>query len=127
MREPAWEISHSIWLESELAFSSRLIFVEARSALTRARRARRLNVSNLERARSGLELLLASLAVIELGPRVQGLAGDVAETLGLRAHDAIHLASALAVGDPELVFASWDGELRRAAARTGLAVAPAYG
>lgn len=51
-------------------------------------------------------------------------AGDVAELAGLRAGDAIHLATALRLDEPDLLFASWDGDLRRAAGELGLAVAP---
>lgn len=51
-------------------------------------------------------------------------AGDLAEQLGLRGYDAVHLASALALGEPATVV-TWDDELRRAAAGCGCATAPA--
>jgi predicted nucleic acid-binding protein len=51
-------------------------------------------------------------------------AGDLAEQLGLRGYDAVHLASALALGEPTTVV-TWDEELRRAAAGAGCATAPA--
>jgi uncharacterized protein len=51
-------------------------------------------------------------------------AGDLAEQLGLRGYDAIHLASALALGEATTVV-TWDEELRRAAAGAGCATAPA--
>lgn len=51
-------------------------------------------------------------------------AGELAERLGLRGYDAVHLASALALG-PETTFVSWDEDLRRAAGRSGCATAPA--
>jgi predicted nucleic acid-binding protein len=41
----------------------------------------------------------------------------------LRGYDAVHLASALALGDA-ITFVSWDRELRRAAAQSGCALAP---
>jgi predicted nucleic acid-binding protein len=56
---------------------------------------------------------------------VAALAGDLAERHALRANDAIHLASALAARVSDLVFVSWDAELRHAAAKSGLALAPA--
>ncbi len=51
-------------------------------------------------------------------------AGDLAEELGLRGYDAVHLASALALGG-DITFVTWDDELRGAAAKSGCAIAPA--
>lgn len=51
-------------------------------------------------------------------------AGELADRLGLRGFDAVHLASALALGDPT-TFVTWDGELREAAAACGCPTAPA--
>lgn len=42
----------------------------------------------------------------------------------LRGYDAVHLASALAISIGELVFVSWDDELKGAAAAAGLSIAP---
>jgi uncharacterized protein len=44
----------------------------------------------------------------------------------LRANDAIHLASAVALRNPRLIVVSWDADLRRAALEAGLAVAPSF-
>ena len=51
-------------------------------------------------------------------------AGELAEQLGLRGYDAVHLASALTLGDATTVV-TWDEELRRAAAGSGCAISPA--
>ena len=52
------------------------------------------------------------------------MSGDTAVLSRLRAGDAIHLASALVLGDPDLVMATWDQGLGRAAREVGLAIAP---
>lgn len=44
--------------------------------------------------------------------------------VGLRARDTIHLATALSLEEPDLVFAPWDGDLRWAAGELGLPIAP---
>lgn len=75
--------------------------------------------------RRRLENIVDHVEFLELEADVATLAGELAEGHRLRAGDAVHLASALALGDPELVVASWDGELRRAALEAGLAVFPA--
>ena len=52
-------------------------------------------------------------------------AGRLARDHGLRGGDAVHLASALAIGDPDLVVAVWDRRLHAGTEATGIAVAPA--
>lgn len=47
-------------------------------------------------------------------------AGALADDLGLRGYDAVHLATALALGD-EAALITWDAELRAAAEAVGLA------
>jgi predicted nucleic acid-binding protein len=43
----------------------------------------------------------------------------------LRAADAIHLATAMAVLESDSLFITWDKRLRQAASRAGLVTAPA--
>lgn len=50
-------------------------------------------------------------------------AGELTEEFGLRGYDAVHLASALALG-PETTLVTWDRNLARAAMSSGLGVAP---
>jgi predicted nucleic acid-binding protein len=71
-----------------------------------------------------LESLVDEIDLIELDAHVAAIAGDVADAYGLRANDAIHLASALSRPRVRLIMMSWDARLRAAAARTGLALAP---
>ncbi len=53
-------------------------------------------------------------------------AGDLAETLGLRGYDAIHLAALEAAGEPGTIdFACRDDDLRAAARSLGYTVIPA--
>jgi len=54
---------------------------------------------------------------------VLAVAADTAERYALRAYDAVHLATALAVAADDLVFVCWDAGLSAAATRAGLAVA----
>ena len=51
------------------------------------------------------------------------LAGRQATEFGLRGYDAVHLATALDLGEEELVFVTWDEDLRRAANAAGLGTA----
>jgi uncharacterized protein len=104
--------------------AGRISHIEARAAIAAAHRARRLSRLGVSRARQALADRWLEIAVIELDPALADAAGDAAERYALRSHDAIHLASATAVLDRELVVATWDSDLRRAVVEAGLAVAP---
>lgn len=125
LREEGWEELASLWRGADALLASRLLYPETRSALARARRAGRLDARGHEIARSDLEDDWERFDVVELGDLVARAAGEVVERFPLRAGDAVHLASALLVADPDLTFVTWDRRLARAAHETGLAVAPA--
>ena len=95
------------------------------SALAAAGRAGRMSARRVEAALIELEGRWSSLATIEVDEMIARGAGLLAGRDALRALDAIHLASALRLEDPELVVVSWDERLRRAALDEGIAVAPA--
>jgi uncharacterized protein len=113
-----------LWLVAGDLYSSRLTYVETRAAIAGAQRAGRLDAERLSQAKVDLQDRWSTLFVIEVDEDLARVAGDLAERRGLRAGDSVHLASAYGVSDPELVFVTWDVELRRAAEQTGLAVAP---
>jgi predicted nucleic acid-binding protein len=50
-------------------------------------------------------------------------AGEHAENLGPRGYDAVHLATALELGEGEVVVVTWDRGLARATEQVGLGVA----
>lgn len=54
--------------------------------------------------------------VIGLDPVLARTAGELAERHALRGYDAVHLASAIAIDDPDLVMATWDRDLAAATA-----------
>ena len=68
-----------------------------------------------------------SLAMPRAGARrrCDRCAGELADERALRGYDAVHLASALALGPGETVLVTWDRDLGNAAVGAGLAVAPA--
>lgn len=51
-------------------------------------------------------------------------AGQLAGRLALRGADAVHLASLLAIGAPETIFAVWDQRLRVGAQAAGVRLVP---
>jgi len=85
----------------------------------------RITRRDLRHAVRGLDAIGDELHVIELDGRLAHAAGELAERRSLRGHDAVHLAAALAVEDPDLVVTTWDDDLARAALAEERAVVPA--
>lgn len=119
IRERESQETAELWDLALEITSSRLLYVEVRAALAAADRARRRR-----RANERVGELLDVVDFLEFDEEVALAAADVAEVHRLRANDAIHLASALDVADPELVILAWDADLRRAARDAGLTTAP---
>jgi predicted nucleic acid-binding protein len=67
----------------------------------------------------------ASTRPVELTPEVERTAGALARNHRLCGADAVHLASALALGVADLTVAVWDRRLHAGVSQVGLAVAPA--
>lgn len=63
--------------------------------------------------------------VVELDQGLAEHAARLALASGLRALDALHLAAALNLSDEDLIFATWDVRLHRAAREQGLRTLPA--
>jgi predicted nucleic acid-binding protein len=126
--EPDLHDVHDIAAASKLVTTSRFSFVEVRAGLAAARRSDRLDQVGHERAVATFVRAWASYGVIDLSEGISARAGAVAETYGLRAGDAIQLASMLEL-DPqsEVVVVAWDARLRAAVVAAGLMVYPAGG
>ena len=101
--------------------SSIVLYPEARAALERARRMRGLPRSRFSSARHRIETLWTGVDRLDLTEGLARLAGDLAGRHGLRAYDAVHLASAVSVADAELVLVAADGDLVAAATSIGIA------
>lgn len=112
-----------LWDAADVRLTSRLTYLEARAALAAATRSRRLTPSDLRQVKHGLGVLVDEMTIIEATATITSSAGDLAETHALRGYDALHLASALAVESRDLVMATWDRDLMRAAEDAALAIA----
>lgn len=112
-----------LWGSAYPAASSILAYPEGRAALVAARHMGRLGKAAHEKALVAFEELYAGLVTIGVDRELARSAGEHAEHLGLRGYDAVHLATALELGDEEVVLVTWDGDLARAAERVGLGIA----
>jgi predicted nucleic acid-binding protein len=117
------EVASELWGSTHPAASSILTYPEGRAALAAAQRVNRLGKDAHAEALVAFEELYAELVTIGVDQDLARHAGAYAEQLGLRGYDAVHLTTALELGDEEVVLVTWDRDLARAAERVGLGVA----
>jgi uncharacterized protein len=113
----------SLWDGADRVVSVRLLYPEARAALAQAERLGRLTARQLRAAVAELESLFEEIDLVEVGGALARRAGELAEVRQLRGYDAVHLAAADRVHDPDVVVIAGDGALLEAAAAEGMAVA----
>lgn len=119
------QLAAALWDGCDAAVSSRLAYPEVRAALGSAGRDHRLAADAQRQAEASWEAYWAATRAVELTEKIAAHAGQLAGEHALRGADAVHLASALAVGTDQLLFAAWDQRLRSGADATGIRLAPA--
>jgi uncharacterized protein len=124
VEESGSDLAADMWDGCDAALSSRLTYPEVCAALAAAGRNHDLDKTDLASAERAWENYWAEIRPVELTAPVERHAGQLASTHGLRGADAVHLASALAVGDPDLIVAVWDERLHAGAGAAHLRVAP---
>ncbi|MGI8493047.1 MAG: type II toxin-antitoxin system VapC family toxin [Acidimicrobiales bacterium] len=124
VEEDGTDLAADIWDGCDAALSSRLAYPEVRAALGASGRNHNLDEDQLVAAEEAWEGYWAAIRPVELTSAVEHRAGQLASLHSLRGADAVHLASALAVADPDLVFAVWDRRLHAGAQEIHLRVAP---
>ncbi|MGH3452104.1 MAG: type II toxin-antitoxin system VapC family toxin [Haloechinothrix sp.] len=125
VEEAGSDLAAELWDGCDAALSSRLAYPEVRAALAAAGRNHVLDKAGLGGALAAWEELWASTRPVELTAEVEHHAGDLAARHALRGADAVHLASALAVGPTDLIVAVWDRRLHAGVIAEHLVVAPA--
>jgi predicted nucleic acid-binding protein len=117
--EPGSREVRELWAEADQIACVTIGYVEVRATI-----ARRLSGRGASRARRQLNEYWQAVVVLAVDDDLVDRAARVADVHRLRALDALHLAAAKQSRDRELVFATWDDELRRAAQNAGLATIP---
>jgi predicted nucleic acid-binding protein len=122
--EPGSDIADDLWASGEEMMSTHIAYPEARAAVAAAHRAGRIGMDDLRGVAREVDALFAEMKLVGVDGGLARVAGDLAESHGLRGYDAVHLASALSIDAPRVVVATWDRELAAASSAEGLAVAP---
>ena len=123
--EPGSDLAAELWDGCDAAVASRLAYPEVCAALAAAGRNHDLTERELIAAGRAWGEYWAAIRPVELTTAVGQHAGRLTRSHALRGADAVHLASALAVSDSDLVMAVWDRRLHQGARSAGLRVAPA--
>lgn len=126
VEEPGSDLAAALWDGCDAAISSRLAYPEVRAALAAAGRNRDLDARGLAASLAAWEDVWAAARPVELTADVERHAGELTARHALRGADAVHLASALAVGPTDLVVAVWDRRLHAGVVAERLAVAPTF-
>ena len=126
VEEAGSDLAADMWDGCDAALASRLAYPEVRAALAAAGRNHDLHDAGLRAAERAWEEYWAAVRRVELTAAVERHAGQLARRHALRGADAVHLASALAIGDPELIVAVWDQRLHAGARAARLRVAPRH-
>ena len=121
--EPGSARAASLWDGADRVVSVRLLYPEARAALAQAERLGRLTAGQSRDAVTELDSLFEEIDLIEVDDGLARRAGELAEVRQLRGYDAVHLAAADRVRDPNVVVIAGDSALLDAAAAEGMAVA----
>jgi predicted nucleic acid-binding protein len=121
--EPGSARAASLWDSADRVVSVRLIYPETRAALAQAERLGRLTARQLRDAVTAFDSLFEEIDLAEVDDALARRAGDLAEARRLRGYDAVHLAAADRVRDPNVVVIAGDGALLDAATAEGLMVA----
>ena len=121
--ETGTDAAGRLWDDAERVVTTRLAWVEALAALASAARLGRISAPQLEASKRELGHLLIQVDLVEVDDDLVSRAGDLAESLALRAYDAVHLAAAQRVLDDDLVLVAGDRALVAAAEATGMTIA----
>lgn len=122
--EPTSDTIEEIWSNATRLVSTRLLYVEARAALARARRTERLKDIPYESVLDELEKLNQQIQYFTVDDHLIELAGDLADILDLRGYDAVHLATVAFHHSQDMIMITNDRQMRRAARSLNLEVLP---
>jgi uncharacterized protein len=123
--EPGSDLANEAYDSHQSAATVALAHVEARAALARMRKGRRLSVGRYRTALDDLDDLWSELEIHAVTDGLIEAASRTATNHALRAYDSLHLATITTFANVESVaVVCWDRELREAASVHGFTLIP---
>ena len=117
------DLARELWDRADSVVVSRLGIPEVAAALAAAERGGRLDARQHRTALAEWTVAREGLELVDLSDNLADTASHLAARHSLSGADAVHLASALELGDGALI-AVWDARLRQGARSEGLRVLP---
>ena len=121
--EPSMDLARGIKERAEIAFTSLIAFPEVMSAINRAYRSGRCSSSDMKLIKEEFSRIWLDFQRIGVNDGLIQHAGSLIFNYGLRAVDAVHLASALLLRQEsegiEFFFSCFDNTLNSAALKEG--------
>jgi predicted nucleic acid-binding protein len=111
--------------DAKIVGTSEIAYVELRSAMARRHREGAIERAAYRRVLRDVEADWQQLLLIAVNNQLVHDAGGIAERYGLRAYDAVHLASSLVLqtrAKETVTFACWDKALQSSAAAAKLQI-----
>jgi uncharacterized protein len=99
------------------------VYAEARAAVAQAQRLGRLTPRQVREVVGEFATLYDELDLVDVDDALVRSAGDLAQAHALRGYDAVHLAAAVELHDPDLILVAGDSALIDAGALEGLTTA----
>jgi predicted nucleic acid-binding protein len=124
LTERGSHIVEDLWTHSVDIYGSLICYTELRAAVAAAVRGGRVRESDASAFRAAVEVVWDQVTGVDMDEPMVRIAGDLADRHGLRAADAIHLASAIRIREPDTAFVAFDVRLRQAAVAEGFVVLP---
>jgi uncharacterized protein len=118
--EPDSDVADALLEADPALLTARHTIVEVRRNLGRL-----LEGRDLATARAAFARDLVSISIIELDAATCESAAGIAETMGVRSLDALHLAAAQRIAEPGVGFVTFDVRQAQAARSLGLTVVTA--
>lgn len=120
--EPDAQLALQIWNDASEVVTSEISYLEVHAGLARAVRENppRLSKTNHDRAKEQFGELWLEVTSIGVSTELIERASYVADEHALRAYDALHFAAVLDIADDEILLATTDQELERAAKAAGI-------
>jgi len=121
--EPGSARAASLWDGADRVVCVRLVYPETRAALAQAQRLGRLTARQLRDVVTEFDAVFAEIDLVEVDDALARRAGELAEVHRLRGYDAVHLAAADRIRDPDVVVIAGDRALLDAATAEAMTVA----
>jgi predicted nucleic acid-binding protein len=123
VEEVSSEACKELWNDAHSVVTVRIMYAEAAAALAQGVRAGHVTPDGQRRALAVLDQYWTDFEVVDVDDSLVRRAATLTSTHSLRGYDAVHVAAAELLGQPEVIVAAGDKRMLAACAALGMATA----